>query len=122
MFFKYTVFYVADMAGDLDFLTQKLGFRVAGKIELAPNEEGVLLALKDQDLQICLVQAATGLEGKQTVIFETENCLKEYLMLKDKDVHFSAPPSYTTSGLVARFTNNHNQEFILLEQRNYHES
>jgi hypothetical protein len=118
-----SIFANNNMEEQLGFLTEKLGFQVTKKIHLDASFEGFLLQQpSDASLQISLIDSERTTGHATIVILNTLDCIKDYHQLKVAGVHFTAGPSYTPSGMFAKFEDPSGNSYILLEERVYEES
>ncbi|MVN23317.1 VOC family protein [Mucilaginibacter arboris] len=120
---QYTSIFADDIGQQLGFLTEKLGFQITKKLQLDTDMECFLLRQPfDAGLQISLINSE-GIKGHTTiVILNTTDCIKDYHELKAAGIHFIAKPSYTESGMFAKFEDPSDNVYILLEERIYSEN
>ena len=51
----------------------------------------------------------------------TSDCIALYCLLKSNGIAFTQAPSYTNEGMIAEFTDASNNQFLLIEPRNYND-
>ena len=56
---------------------------------------------------------------QETIILSTDDCLKDYYMLKQQDLPQLSEPVYTDKGLFIEFCDPSGNRFILMENRDY---
>lgn len=118
---KYFLVYVDDMDKELAFYIEKLHFKNKGVISLPDDKEGILLQPNNGQLCLCLIEKSASGSNLPTVIFNTENCLKEFHYLKYRGVKAAELPRYISLGLSAGFSDGLGNQFLLLEERDYSE-
>jgi predicted enzyme related to lactoylglutathione lyase len=104
---KYLPVYTADFEGQIDFYTQKLGFRITGKMTFYEGRESTVIQSDNSD--------------KSNIIINTADCLNDYHLLRTAGVFFCKSPAYLPAGLAAEFLDPAGNKFMLLEERNYNE-
>jgi len=118
---KYVTVPSANIAEEESFFVKFLGFEHKGELELWPNVYCKLLSNNDSDTHIAIIPDNCTLNEKAVIIFNTENCLKQYHEITRSGVVFNHKPHYVSSGMVAEFTDKEGNQFILLEERSYTE-
>jgi catechol 2,3-dioxygenase-like lactoylglutathione lyase family enzyme len=115
---KYISVFVNDMETGVDFFKNKLGFEVVNNGTINETDYTVI---KVDDLFISLTVPEQGSGFKTRLILNTDDCLKDYHNLKAAGIVFKNEPQYLTVGLAAEFTDDYDNQYILLEQRNYND-
>lgn len=118
---KYVTVPSGDIAEEEIFFTKFLGFEHKGELELWPNIHCKLLSNSDSDVHLAIVPNKPAASQKAVVIFNTENCLKQYHEMAQNGVSFNQKPHYVSAGMTAEFTDKQGNQFILLEERSYTE-
>ncbi|MFI5136231.1 MAG: hypothetical protein ACHQIM_00300 [Sphingobacteriales bacterium] len=113
----------------LNFLTKKLGFTVSPadteqKGTLNTNLKCITLKNSYGNQYLFAVKRSYVLANKnicsQTIVINTDDCLKEYYNLKKADeITFYSKPKYLPEGLAFEASDKWGNEYILLEKRNY---
>ena len=107
-----------NFSAQINFYIQKLGYQLLNDTPSSNDNEGVML-----ERQGCLInfipskEAKTDLTG--SIIMDTDDCLMDYYILREKGVKFKTEPEYTPDGLAASFFDPSGNEWILLEKREY---
>lgn len=120
---KYVPLWVSKAPEAIDFLTQKMGFQVCGREIIKKNLQATFLSLPDKFPVFVLMENL----GPQTetrlskMVFNTTDCLKDFLAYKSKGVEFIGQPEYTLIGLSVEFTDGAGNVYTLLEERNYND-
>jgi len=102
------------------FMTQYLGFFNYGTLsELEkPGRHGFLLKNKWGNNFFIALQQQAGLPP-QTIVLNTDDCLRDYYCLDKAGVKCEGIPSYTNYGLELTVADDSGNKYILLEQRDY---
>lgn len=116
MHIQYISVFVNNMETGVDFFKNKLGFEVVNNGTINGTDFTVI---KINDLFISLTVAEPGSGFKTRLILNTGDCLKDYHNLKGAGVNFKTDPQYLSVGLAAEFTDDSDNQYILLEERNY---
>jgi len=124
---KYIPIYSKDVATEVQFFIQYFNLTYAGKVQLTEKAEGVLLKL-DANKELYLLIMPSGFLADNLnhhddfkIIIHTNDCLKEYLLMKDSGIEFDERPQHQPLGLTARFKLSDGSQYMLLEERNYNE-
>jgi predicted enzyme related to lactoylglutathione lyase len=117
---KYLPVYTADFEGQIDFYTQKLGFRVTGKMTFYEGRESTVIQSDKLNVAL-LVTNNDSNSDKSNIIINTADCLNDYHLLRTAGVFFCKSPAYLPAGLAAEFLDPAGNKFMLLEERNYNE-
>jgi hypothetical protein len=118
---KYVTIPSENTAEEEVFFVDFLGFRHKGELELWPNVHCRLLSNSNNDAHIAIIPNKFILNQKAVIIFNTENCLKQYHESTQNGVVFNHKPYYVSAGMIAGFTDKEGNQFILLEERSYTE-
>ena len=121
MSIKYVTIPSENIAEEEFFFVNFLGFKHKGELELWPNVCCRLLSNNDSDTHIAIIPNKFILNQKAVIIFNTENCLKQYHESTQNGVFFNHKPYYVSAGMIAGFTDKEGNQFILLEERSYTE-
>lgn len=121
------VSYTDELAGKLDtalqFVVRKIGFRPAQ--EFSYNSQfGKDLILNDPEgnkLNINLQKLGSS-NNITSIIFHTDDCLRDYHKYILLGVEFTSRPEYNGSGLQVNFIDDTGNCYTLLEERIYTES
>jgi hypothetical protein len=122
---KYIPIYTNNIDTEVQFFIQYSNLSYAGKIQLTPDIEGVLLKLDVNKELYLLIIPSDFLSGDVNpapdfkIIVNTSDCLKEYLLLKDGGIEFEERPKYLPLGLAAKFKVADGSQYMLLEERDY---
>jgi hypothetical protein len=96
-------------------------------MQLTLDVEGILLKLDaNKELYFLIIPSgftADVLSHSEDfkIIIHTNDCLKEYLFMKEKGIEFDERPQHQPLGLTARFKLADGSQYMLLEERNYAE-
>lgn len=123
---KYIPVYTQDIDSEVEFFIKYFNLIYSGKIHVSEDVEGVLLKL-DTSIELYLLFIPTGAEGKNAapdykIIMNTNNCIKEYLTMKNSGVEFDARPQHLPVGLAANFKVADGNHYLLLEERDYNDN
>lgn len=118
---KYVTIPSGNIAEEETFFVNFLGFQHTGDLELWPNVRCKLLSNNDSDIHVVIIPDSCTLNQKAVIIFNTENCLKQYHEITKNGVVFNHKPYYVSAGMIAEFTDKEGNQFILLEERSYTE-
>lgn len=120
---KYIPLYSKNVDAEVEFFIQHFGLIHAGKILINTDIEGVLVKLDaDKELYLLFIPSERKVDPSNfKIIINTNDCLKEYLAMKNEGVEFEERPHYLSSGLAACFKLSEGSHFLLLEERNYDE-
>ncbi len=117
---KYLPVYTADFDSQINFYTQKLGFKVSGTMTFHEGRESTVVRSDKLNVAL-LVTNNDSLSDKSNIIINTADCLNDYHLLKTAGVVFCKSPAYLPAGLAAEFVDPAGNKFMLLEERNYNE-
>ena len=118
---KYITIPSGNIAEEETFFVKFLGFKHTGELELWPNVHCKLLSNNDTDIHVAIIPERCTSNQKAVIIFNTENCLKQYHEIIKNGVVFNHKPYYVSAGMIAEFTDKEGNQFILLEERSYTE-
>jgi predicted enzyme related to lactoylglutathione lyase len=116
---KYVTIPSGNTAEEEIFFVKFLGFKHNGDLELWPNVCCKLLSNNDSDIHIAIIPNTYILNQKAVIIFNTENCLKQYHEITKNGIVFNHKPYYVSAGMIAEFKDKEGNQFILLEERSY---
>ena len=115
---KHISVFVNNMEAGVDFFKNKLGFEVVNKGTI--NEmDYTVIKVDDLFLSVTVPEQDAGF--KTRLILNTDDCLKDYHHLKAAGIIFKTEPQYLTVGLAAEFNDDYDNQYILLEERNYND-
>jgi predicted enzyme related to lactoylglutathione lyase len=118
---KYIPVFTQDMDGQLNFYTQKLGFKMAGNMWFMDGEQSTVVQAKNLDVALVVTPQHHGADYKTCVLLSTDDCLNDYHRYKALGVFFCTAPRYLPTGLAAEFLDPDGNRFVLLEERSYTE-
>jgi predicted enzyme related to lactoylglutathione lyase len=117
---------VEDQEDAMKFYTEKLGFRKCQDTMFGEGMRWVTVSSKNQpDLEITFVKADTGRKlkalGKQAgdhvfLTLETDNCIKDYEVMKAKGVEFMGKPEKHPYGTEVVFKDLYGNLFDLIQR------
>jgi len=121
------VTYTPRLAGKLshaiNFVIRKLGFSPAGEISLSgdPAFNPLTVPGANNSKLTIILQKLEDNSGISNIIFHTDDCLRDYHKYILAGIEFISRPEYNEAGLQLSFTDNENNCYTLLEERNYTE-
>ena len=124
---KYIPIHSKNVEAEVQFFIQYFNLTYAGEMQLTTQARGVLLKLDaSKELYLLIIPSdfkADALHRPEDfkIIIHTNDCLKEYLFMKESGIEFDQRPQHLSSGLAARFTLPDGSRYMLLEERNYDE-
>jgi len=124
---KYIPFHTKDIDREVHFFTKYFDLEYSGRIKFNAAVEGVLLKLyANKELYLLLIPQEAGKESvlpaddpNYRIIINTNDCLKEYIDMREGGIEFEERPKYLPSGLGACFKVGEGARYLLLEERNY---
>jgi catechol 2,3-dioxygenase-like lactoylglutathione lyase family enzyme len=119
---RYTTAFADDIEKQINFYTEKLGFKVADKKFLYNDSECPVLYTSSLDLFLIVANPGQNSNSESFIILNTYDCLNDYHTLKLAGVCFNKEPQYLPMGLAAEFFDPGNNRVLLLEERNYNKS
>lgn len=121
---KYIPVYSKNVDTEVQFFIQYFNLNYAGEMQLTDHIKGSLLKL-DANKELYLLIIPSEFEHDASTDFKfiihTNDCLKEYLLMKENGIGFYERPQHGATGLGARFKLSAGNQYLLLEERNYHE-
>jgi len=123
---KYIPVFSGNIHKEVQFFMDYFNLIPAGKIKVTDDVEGILLKL-DANKELYLLIMPDFMKNDKkgaadfNIIVNTNDCLKEYLLMKDSGIEFEKKPEHTPSGLAVRFNTPGGSRYMLLEERNYNE-
>jgi len=118
---KYVTISSENITEEENFFVKILGFEQKGELELWSNIHCKLLSNNKSDTHIAIIPNEFAVNQKSVIIFNTENCLKQYHEITKNGVLFNHKPHYVSAGMIAEFADKEGNQFILLEERSYTE-
>ena len=105
----------------LHFVADKIGFRPIEDFTFI--KESVEMRLHDSTGNTLILNLETHETGvnRDTIIFYTDDCLRDYHRYIVSGVKFISPPEYTEAGLQVCFIDEEDNRYTLLEERSYTE-
>jgi len=105
----------------LHFVADKIGFRPIEDFTFI--KESVEMRLHDSTGNTLILNLETHETGvnRDTIIFYTDDCLRDYHRYIVSGVKFISPPEYTEAGLQVCFIDEEDNRYTLLEERSYSE-
>lgn len=104
----------------LHFVTEKIGFKPPEEFTFVKGLQNLeLQGVNGKTLTIELELLETG--SIESIVFHTDDCLRDYHKYTVSGVEFANRPEYTASGLQVKFIDEEDNSYILLEERNYSE-
>ena len=105
----------------LHYVADKIGFKPMEDFTFINElEEMRLHDSTGNTLILNLEKHETGV-NRDTIIFYTDDCLRDYHKYIVSGVKFISHPEYTEAGLQVCFRDQENNRYILLEERSYTE-
>ncbi|HEY9196453.1 MAG TPA: VOC family protein [Mucilaginibacter sp.] len=117
---KYIPVFAENMETQINFYTQKLGFKQVGHISLVDDSPGAVIQAKNLDVALVVTETDKA-DYKSCIVLSTDDCIKDYRLYKTLGVFFCVAPRYLPTGLTAEFLDPAGNRFILFEERNYTE-
>ncbi len=104
----------------LDFVSKKMGFQLPGGLTFSDGTNTHTLINPNGNKLLLDVHIIPN--GTDTIIFYTDDCLRDYHKYLISGVEFLNRPEYTAAGLQVKFMDHQNNYYTLLEERTYNES
>lgn len=118
---SYTIELTNQLNKALYFVTDKIGFKPVEEFTFIKGLQHIkLYDANGKSLTINFEILKSG--TIESIVFHTDDCLKDYHKYIVSGVEFLNRPEYTDSGLQVRFLDEEDNIYILLEDRNYTES
>lgn len=111
----YKVIFVNCEETALHFFSNIPGFKLDEKIEIQ-GRQCPILQLKNGDFMMLVEKEAVEPE---TIVLKTDDCLRDYHLLKKKSIATLTKPRYVDNGLELCFSDPTGNHFIVLEERDY---
>lgn len=112
---KYKVVFVSCITASREFFTGRVGFREQ-EVLLIDGKDCPVLQMYDSSF-LMLVEKEQR-EADMIIIY-TEDCLRDYHWLRQKEVAGLGQPVYLPEGLSIEFQDPSGNRFMLLEKRDY---
>lgn len=116
---------VSNQEKALEFYTKVLGLEKRADYQLPGNPRWLTIAPKGQDLELILYEGRFKLDARSPAeaghggnhwVFKTDDCRKDFEILKARGVKFNGPaPTEANFGLAAYFTDPDGNHLTLLE-------
>ncbi len=118
---SYTSELTSQLNNALHFVSDKIGFKAPE--EFTFNNGLQHIKLFDANGNTLAINLNLLEEGAiESVVFHTDDCLRDYHKYIISGVEFLSRPEYTPAGLQVKFIDGDDNCYILLEERNYSES
>lgn len=111
---QYRVLFVKDAKTSHDFCINQLGFQDCGLIDMNGKFSPFLKDLHGN----YLVLQESSVEDRVNIII-TDDCLRDYFLLKQRNLQLLGKPRYQDKGLAIDFNDPSGTRFVLLEERDY---
>jgi predicted enzyme related to lactoylglutathione lyase len=118
---NYIPFFTEDMEEQVRFFTETLRFKVVNKANLFANAAGALVQSENNDVLVAITEDKDFKGCKNCIILSTDDCLKDCHYLKAEGLVFTKEPHYLSVGMLAEFTDQFDNRYMLLEERNYND-
>lgn len=112
---SYKVIFVNCEETSLKFFTNIPGFRLQEKIDIE-GKQCPILQLHNGDF---LMLVEKDVIGPDTIVLKTDDCLRDYHLLRQNSVATLGRPRYVDNGLELSFTDPTGNQFVILEERDY---
>jgi catechol 2,3-dioxygenase-like lactoylglutathione lyase family enzyme len=116
---KYVTLYTCNINIEIDFCTDKLGFRVLKRTTVLHEKECVILIRAKEALGIMLIESDENSDLGATVTLNTNDFLRDHFELKSHGISFLSEPEYTPAGIAAAFEDPSGNRWVLIEERDY---
>jgi hypothetical protein len=83
------------------------------------SSEGVLIGNKFGNNYLLCPPAGRTENLNETIIINTDNCLRDFHQLKNAGIQIEKAPKYTANGLEAVIADNYGNRYLLVEKRDY---
>lgn len=116
---RYVSLDVNSIENEIEFCTQKLGYKVLSSTKFLNERHCVVLKGEQHKVGLILFEEMKNNNAKSTIILNTDDFLKDHYDLKDNGIEFLTEPEYTPLGLAAAFKDPSDNCWILVEEREY---
>ncbi len=125
--FSLRVSYTTELAAQLDtalqFVVRKIGFKPSEQFTYSiPSENNLILDDTNGNRLIINCQKLESNDRIKSIIFYTDDCLRDYHKYILLGVEFTSRPEYNGSGLQVNFLDHAGNCCTLLEERIYTET
>lgn len=118
---SYTIEFTNQLNKALHFVTDKIGFNPVEEFTFIKGLTHIkLYDANGKSLAIHLDLLGEG--TIESIVFHTDDCLRDYHKYIVSGVEFLSRPEYTAAGLQVKFIDEEDNCYTLLEERNYSES
>jgi len=87
--------------------------------ETGDGSEGVLIGNKFGNNYLLCPPAGRTESAYETIVINTDNCLRDFHQLKNAGIQIEKAPKYTANGLEAIIADNYGNRYLLVEKRDY---
>ena len=116
---KYVTLYVNSISSEVDFCTDKLGFKVLKHTKVLDEKECVILIRGEEAVGVMLIESDQKEDLHATITINTNDFLRDHFELKSHGVSFLSEPEYTPAGIAAAFEDPSGNRWVLIEEREY---
>jgi hypothetical protein len=109
------------MTSEVDFCTDKLGFKVFKHTRVLNEKECVILISPKEALGLMVIESDQKYDLGATVTLNTNDFLKDHFELKSHGISFLSEPEYTAAGIAAAFEDPSGNRWVLIEERDYND-
>jgi len=114
---KYVPISVTKLETAVAFFKEKLGLEQTEAATLFQSKKQLIVKSLSGDTSFLLVESSQQTPGK--IVLKTDDCIKDYHLLRERGVVFQSQPNYLDEGLSASFCDPFGNQYILLEERSY---
>lgn len=116
---KYVTLYADSMSSEIDFCTNKLGFRILKRTKTLSQRDCVILTRDNAGPELIVIEGDGHSIAGSTVVLNTQDFLKDHFELKNIGIQFLSEPEYTVAGIAAAFNDPSGNRWVLIEERDY---
>lgn len=116
---KYVPVFVKNVKATIDFLITNLEFKNFGPSLIFDNNSCILLKNEETNLMLGVFERHANDNYMNLIILNTVDCLKDYHKLRAMGINFLSTPQYSEMGLAAKFADMANNNYLLIEERDY---
>lgn len=118
---KYSAVSVKGTESVRDFLKEHFGFSYSKTTSISENEQGLVVGENESDTcyLLLLESPVTADAGHARIIVRTDDCIRDYVNLKDQGIRIVGEPQYGDIGLTVDVEDDLGNHYTLLEERRY---